>query len=1100
MSKAEFKTIAVDFDPFADGKVLFTAPATAAQKEIWASVQMGDDANLAYNESQSLKLRGELDLAAFKQAIQQLVTRHEALRTTFSTDGKTLCITERLEIEIPYHNLSSLDSETRAEQISKIQQQAVKLPFDLEHGPLFRAQILQLDRQEYITILTTHHIICDGWSWWVLISDLGKIYSALKQNSTPILEPVDFFSEYAILEEAQANSPEKIATENFWIEKFSDSIPVLDLPTDHPRPPLRTFNSAQENFPLAADLVDNLKRLSSNSGCSLMTTLIAGFEVFLHRLTGQTDLVLGVPAAGQAASGRYNLVGHCVNLLPLRTKIEAQQSFSDYLRSRRTPILDAYDHQKFTFGNLVQKLSIPRDSSRIPLVSAVFNVDQDFEPEKFNFGGLKIDFFTNPRCFENFELSINATSVNGRVNLECQYNTNLFDRDTIRCRLAEFDRLLTSIVTNPEETIATLPLLPEAERQLLHQWNQTAADYPDVCIHQLFEKQVERTPDAVALIDRERQLTYRELNERANQLAHYLQDLGVAPEVLVGFCVNRSLEMIVGLLAILKAGGAYVPLDPAYPAERLAYMVEDAKVSILLSQSQVQSRLPEHQAQTVYLDSDWDKISLQSRENLPKINTGNNLAYVIYTSGSTGKPKGVMIPHLALSSFVRAAVAEYEIVASDRILQFSSINFDAAVEEIYTSLISGSTLVLRTDEMLEVGTFLHSCKDWQLTILDLPTAYWYELVNELTNTAAELPQSVRMIIIGGEKVLSEPVKSWNKYLACSGKSDHLQLINSYGPTETTVSATVYRIPSSSSIEGEVPIGRPLPHLQTYVLDRFRQLVPIGVPGELYIGGAGLARGYLDRQELTAEKFISNPVNQSQSQLYKTGDLVRFLADGNIEFLGRIDHQVKIRGFRIEPGEIEANLLKHSQIETAVVALREDNSGDKSLVAYFVPTTESKSDPQIGSQLRQFLKEKLPAYMVPGFFVELETLPLTPSGKIDRRALPEPDFDSRQSTIDYIAPRNALEEQVTQIWLEVLGHKQIGIHDNFFELGGHSLIGVKLVARLSQLLEIKLPLRVLFEASTIAELAQRIETIRSANQVFQHNNHADDLNGYEEGEI
>ena len=909
MSKTEFKTNAVDFDPFAHGEVLFTAPATAAQQEIWASVQMGDDANLAYNASQSLRLIGNLNLNAYKQAIQQLVTRHEALRTTISSDGKTLSIIEQLELEIPYHNLSSLNTEKQAEQIEKLQQQAVEKPFDLEHGPLFRVQILQLNQQEYLTILTTHHIICDGWSWGVLISDLGNIYSALKQNNTPDLEPVDSFSEYAILEESQANSSEKIATENFWIEQFSESIPVLDLPTDRPRPALRTFNSAQENYPLAADLVNNLKRLSVESGCSLMTTLIAGFEIFLHRLTGQNDLTIGIPAAGQAAAGKYNLVGHCVNLLPLRTKIEAQKTFRDYLRSRRTPILDAYDNQEFTFGRLVQKLSIPRDSSRIPLVSVIFNVDQDFEPGQFNFGGLEIDFFTNPRCFENFELFINATSINGRVNLECQYNTNLFNSDTIRRRLAEFETLLTSIVANPDRNIATIPLLPEAELQLLDKWNQTTADYPNVCLHQLFEAQVERSPDAVAVVFEDRTLTYQELDSKANQLAYYLQGIGVKPEVLVGICMERSHLMLIGMLGILKAGGVYLPLDPSYPTERISLLMQDAKAAVLVTQKSLESKLPEHTAQVVCLDRDWEtKISSQEDFVFSFSNVKpDNLAYVIYTSGSTGKPKGVLIPHRNAVNLLNSIKQTPGLTAEDVLLFVTTISFDIAVSEIFLPLSVGAKLVLVSQQVAADGIRLLEILNTSGTTFMQPTPVTWRL---LLAAGWQGNANLKMISTG------EPLP---RDLADRLLPMGAELWNLYGPTETTIWSTGCQVEESNRA---INIGYPITNTQIYILDPNLQPVPIGVPGELHIGGAGLARGYLNRPELTEQKFIPHPFSsEPQSRLYKTGDLARFLPDGQIECLGRIDYQVKVRGFRIELGEIEAHILKHPLIQQAVVNVR-----------------------------------------------------------------------------------------------------------------------------------------------------------------------------------
>ncbi len=550
--------------------------------------------------------------------------------------------------------------------------------------------------------------------------------------------------------------------------------------------------------------------------------------------------------------------------------------------------------------------------------------------------------------------------------------------------------------------------------------------------------------------------------------------MGVGSDVLVGFCVERSLQMLVGLLGILKAGGAYVPLDPAYPPDRLAYMMSDANISVLLTQSSLASLLPEHQAQLVYLDSDWKKIAAHSQKNPTITNTGENLAYVIYTSGSTGKPKGVMISHHALSRFAQTAQGEsgYGIVASDRALQFASINFDIAVEEIFTSLLAGSTLVLRTNEMLaNTKTFFQACQELRLTVLNLPTAYWHSFVGELSNTEVSLPNSLQLVIVGGEKVLPEAVKSWQEYVARSGQSDRLTLINSYGPTETTVSATFYRIPANpDSIVGEVPIGRPFAHLQAYILDRYCQPVPIGVPGELHLGGDSLARGYLNRPDLTTEKFIPNFLSQDPAaRLYKTGDLVRYLPDGNIEYIGRIDKQVKIRGFRIELGEIETVIAQHPDIQETAVIAREDTSGNKQLVAYFVAQQPDFSS----SKLRSFLKKRLPSYMVPAAHVKLACLPITPGGKIDRRALPAPDFNRSDIDKTFVAPRNYKEKKLAEIWQEVLKVSPIGVKDNFFDLGGHSLLAVSLLTQIEKTFEKNIPLATFLTIPTIEELADAI---------------------------
>ncbi|MDZ8029621.1 MAG: amino acid adenylation domain-containing protein [Nostoc sp. DedSLP04] len=1075
---------AVDFDPFADGELLLTAPATESQKEIWASVQMGDAANCAYNESQSLRLKGNLDVKLFQSAVEKLVQRHEALRTTFSTDGNTLCIVASRQIEIPIIELSNLEAQEKQEKLASILRQEVEQPFDLEHGPLFRAKIVKLQPQEHLAILTAHHIICDGWSWAVLMPDLGKFYSGLQQGIVPELEEPDYLSEYAILQEEEADSPEAIATEQYWLQQFADSVPVLDFPSDRPRSPLRTFNAAREDWHLSPELVANLKQLGTKLGCSFMTTILGGFEVWLHRLTGQNDLVVGIPAAGQAALGQYNLVGHCVNLLPLRSQINGEKSFSNYLQTRRSAVLDAYDHQQFTFGSLVKKLVLPRDSSRIPLVPIIFNVDQALDSARLPFIDLEVEFFSNPRAFENFELFINATESHGELILECQYNTNLFDADTIRRRMAEFETLLLGIVANPNQIIAKLPILPAVEQQLLATWNNTQTAYPqDICIHQLFETQVKKTPDAIAVVFENEQISYRELNQRANQLAHYLQSLGVGSEVLVGLCVERSLEMVIGVLGILKAGGAYVPLDYAYPQERLAFMLQDAQVSVLLTQEKLKSGLPNHQAKIVCLDSNWQSIDY-GLDNPTHNVTSNNLAYVIYTSGSTGQPKGVQIQHQSAVNLLQAIAKEPGLTAEDTLLSVTSLSFDIAVSEIFLPLSVGAKLVLVSREVAADGTQLLKALTTSGATFMQPTPVTWRLL-----LAAGWEGSPQLQMISTGEALPKDLA--NQLLpkgAC--------LWNLYGPTETTIWSTGYKVTTANKPIG---IGRPLANTQIYILDSHLQPVPIGISGELYIGGEGLARGYLNRPELTAERFISNPFSPNpESRLYKTGDLARYLPDGHIEYLGRIDYQVKLRGFRIELGEIETALLQHPSVKEAVVIVREDIPNETSLVGYIVAETGQDSL-EVISQLRRFLKQQLPDFMVPTIFMALEAMPLTPNGKVDRKALPQPDASRPELEANYVAPRTPIEQQIADIWAQVLNVKQVGINDNFFELGGYSLLGIQVISRMRQALQAEILMSNLFELPTVADLAERVETLRWAAQGVQaaESETADD---YEEGEL
>ncbi|XGV94369.1 MAG: amino acid adenylation domain-containing protein (plasmid) [Leptolyngbya sp. BL-A-14] len=1097
-----FKPIAVDFNPFAGGDLLSTAPATESQKEIWASVQMGSGANSAYNESQTLRFTGDLDVQALQSAIAQLVQRHEALRTTFSPDGINLCITASLQLDVPFLDWSGVELSDRECKIEALRHHEVSAPFDLEHGPLFRAQIIQLSGQEYLTILTAHHIICDGWSWAVLMPDLGKFYSALKQGLSPDLDEPEPFSDYAIALESAESSEEAQATLDYWLQQFATIPPVLDLPSDRPRPSIRTFDADREDWELSPELVASLKQLGTQLGCSFMTTILSTFEVFLHRLTGQDDIVVGVPAAGQAATGSYGVVGHCVNLLPLRSQINPDQPFNQYLQARNSAILDAYDHQQFTFGSLVQKLPIPRDPSRIPLISVLFNLDQGLEADKLPFDGLSVEFFSNPRCYENFEIYINATELKGNVTLECQYNTNLFDAATIRRRLVEFDTLLQGLVANPEQAIASLPLLPAAEQQLLWQWNQTALPYPDhQVIHQLIEAQVERVPDEIAVISGTQQLTYRELNQRANQLAHRLRHLGVQPDQLVGLCIDRSFDMMIALLGILKAGGAYVPLDATYPPERLDFMLADSQVTVLLTQQHLLASLPEVVAENsqpnirpyiVCLDADWETISQYPLENPSNQTEPRNLAYVIYTSGSTGKPKGVALNHRLLVNLLHWQLHQSNLGKGAKTVQFTPVSFDVSFQEIFSTWYAGGTLVLINDDTrkdaLEMLNFLD---EQAIERLFLPFIALQHLA-EVADSNSIVPLSLREVITAGEQLqITRSIANWFSQLP------NCTLYNHYGPSESHVVTSFTLMGSPKNWMTLPPIGKPIANSQIYLLNTHLQPVPIGVAGELCILVEDSVRGYLNRPELTAEKFVPNPFDhQSGSRLYRTGDVARYLPNGNIEYLGRMDGQVKVRGFRIELGEVEATLSQHPAVRDAVAVVREDTPGDRRLVAYVVLNSLEDN----AADFKVFLKQKLPEYMLPTAFVILERLPLTPSGKVDRRSLPTPDVIRPDLQSSYVEPRTDTEQRVAQIWAEILKWEHIGVHDNFFELGGYSLLGTQVLTRIRKALAVNMPLKVLFEAPTVAELATRIDALYWVSQEAQADQDRNPMLNYEEGEI
>ena len=1059
---------AVDFDPFAGGELLLTAPATASQQEIWASVQMGSAANCAYNESQSLRLTGELDVAALTAALQLLASSHEALNTTFSTDGQTLCIAAASDIALPISNLAELSPEIRTSELMRILQQEVRQPFDLEHGPLWRSQLIKLATQEHLLILTAHHIICDGWSWGVLMPDLGNAYSALQQGLNPQITPGDKFSDYATEQQAQGADPETIETEAYWLSQFADQIPVVDFPTDRPRPSLRTFDAARVDGDISAELVTSLKQLASQQGCSLMTVLLAGVEVWLHRLTGQEDLVVGIPAAGQATSGQSRLVGHCVNLLPLRSQVDRFQSFESYLEGRKSQVLDAYEYQGLSFGSLLSKLALSRDASRIPLVPITFNLDRALEGDSLPFSGLEVEFFTNPRAFENFELFINATEARGKITLECQYNSNLFDAQTIEYRLAELTTLLGGIVANPAETIATLPILPPAELALLAAWNQTQTDYPQVGIAQLFEEQVALRPAQIAIVFGAEQLTYGELDQRASQLAVYLQSQGVGIEDLVGLCTERSVEMIVGMLGILKAGGAYVPIDPNYPTERLSFMLTDTQVKLILTQSHLVNQLPDSSAKVVCLDTDRFEIDRDlPLQTLPQIEP-DNLACIVYTSGSTGQPKGVKIQQRGVVRLVKgtayATFSEQEVF-----LQLAPLSFDPSILEIYGALLNGGKLVIFPAHLPSLDEIEQIIRQHQVNILWLTVGLFNSIVDE--KITALTP--IRQMLTGGDVV---SVTHAQKFLDAVPEG---KLINGYGPTECSVFSACYHVNTPVDLASSLPIGQAISNTQIYILDPQLQLVPIGIPGELYIGGDGLARGYLNRPELSAEKFIPNPF-KPDTRLYKSGDLGKYLAGGTIEFLGRSDNQVKVSGFRIELGEIEIAMLQYPGVKEAVTIVRSDTPERKVLVGYFVPDS-GVDGLQLSVNLRQWLTDRLPGFMVPTKLMALSVMPLTQNSKIDRRALPQPDTTRLELGTTYVAPTTKIEEQIAQVWAQVLNLDRVGIYDNFFELGGYSLLGIQVVSRLRQVLDVEILMPNLFQLPTVAALAERVETLRWAKQ-------------------
>jgi amino acid adenylation domain-containing protein len=1043
-------------------------PLTEAQKQLWLLAQMGDEASSAYNQSVMLQLQGSLQLGAMRKAFQKVVDRHEALRTIISCEGDVQQILPTLTIDVPLIDFSNLDATERDTKVDEWLKPESRQCFDLTQAPLLRVNILKLEEQLHLLLLSVHHIVTDGWSITLLLKEISAFYSAECQGTVCEQEPPLQFKDYIQEQLKQNQSAEMAKHQAYWLKQFAGSIPTLNLPTDHPLPPVKTYKGAKAVLKLKSNLCASLKTLSKQKGCTLFMTLLAGYMTGLHRLTNQDDILVGIAVAGRTLKGSEKIVGYCTHLLPIRSSLVGFPAFSEYLTTIRHILLDAYEHQDYPFASLLNQLKLPRDPSRSPLVSATFNLESfSGVPKMF---GLDLELVSPPISYAHFDIALDVIERNGELLLQMNYSTDLFEAETISRMLGYFQTLLEGIVANPEQWLSDLPLLTQQERQqFLVEWNNTQVAYPkDVCIHQLFEAQVERTPDAVAVVFEDQQLTYRELNRRANQVAHHLRSLGIGSDNLVGICVERSLEMIAGLLGILKAGGAYVPLDPAYPKDRLAYMLNDSQMPVLMTTQKLSTGLPEHQARVVYLDIDWGINSPESDEAPVSELTDENLAYVIYTSGSTGKPKGVAITHRNLVNAYLAWEDAYELRSlCTSHLQMASFSFDVFSGDLVRALCSGAKLVICPREwLLEPENLYELMRKEKVDCADFVPAVLRNLIQYLDRTKQDL-SFMRLLIVGSD---SWHIKEYQQFQRFCGAQT--RLINAYGVSEATIDSSYFESAAVSlSVDGLVPIGRPFANTKIYILDSHLQPVPIGVAGELHIGGAGVARGYLNQPKLTEQKFIPNPFsNKLGDRLYKTGDLGRYLPDGTIEFLGRLDNQVKIRSFRIEVGEIEAELSQHPAVQQAVIVDREDRPGNKRLVAYFVPKQKQVPTPD---ELRRFLKEKLPDFMLPSAFVHLDVLPLTANGKVNRQALPVPDPSHMGNEVTFVPPRNLTEETVASIWGDLLGLERVGIHDDFFDLGGHSLLATQVISRLRQALSVELPLRCLFESSTIAELAELV---------------------------
>ena len=1022
---------------------VFVFPLSFPQQRLWFLYQM-EPSSAAYNMPLAFRLSGELKVDALQWSLDEIVSRHEILRTTFDMldQQPVQLVSGAGTLPLIVTDLSAIPPPVREAEAEMFMSEETERPFDLARGPLIRANLMRLSADEHVLLVTMHHIISDGWSQTILLNELGALYeAAIAGRPLPLPELSIQYGDFAEWQREWLQGELLDQQLEYWRQHLAGAPPSLELPTDRPRPAVQSFNGDRESFVLSRDLSARLSELSRREDTTLFMTLLAAFYVLLNRYTGEIDIVLGTPVANRRRQELESLIGFFVNTLALRVNLSGDPSFRELLAQVREVSLGAFAHEDLPFEMVVEEVCSIRDLSRNPLFQVMFALQNMPDAASLSIG-LDITAVDVKTTRAQFDLTLDVTEFDGQLHASFIYNTDLFDALTIQLIAAHFKVLLAGIVAGPGQAIGALPLLTATElRQLLVEWNDTGKELTgEVCIHRLFEQQAERVPHAIAVVFEDRQMTYDELNRRANQLAHGLLAAGVGPESFVGLMLERSPEMIVALLGILKSGAAYVPLDPAFPPARLAYMIDDAHVGILVTDQR--SRLSPR-VRVVAIDD--DEISNQPDHNPRTHVSGDNAIYAIYTSGSTGAPKGVVAIHRAVCNVVAAFAESFGVRPESCVLQFASLGFDASVEEIFTALTTGARLCLVSREtMLSGRRLVEYCEERKVTVATLPPSMLAVLKPE------DWP-ALESVISAGERCPAEVAARWSR-----GR----RFINGYGPTEATIGCVFYE--SNGTHTGEPPIGRPISNIQIYLLDQRLNPVPLGAAGEMYIGGIGVARGYLGRADLTAERFIPDPFSSEPgARLYRTGDLTRYLPDGNIRFLGRRDEQFKIRGLRIEPGEIEATLKQHAAIVSAAVVTDED----RRLVAYVVtkPGVAVTRD-----ELRAFARERLPDYMTPRF-VPMDTLPLTPTGKVDRNALRSRTRMQPERDDERIGPRDLLESQLARIWEELL-HVKPGVHDDFFELGGHSLLLVSLLARVEQVTGQKLEVASVFRAPTIELLA------------------------------
>lgn len=1051
---------------------------SAAQERLWFMDQLVPSSAL-YVETVVVSLVGKLNLAALNQSLNEVVGRHESLRTFFQTEhGQPHgCVASALWLDLPSIDLSGLRSEIRSQRARELSLEQACKPFNLGQLPLLRPRLISLDAREHLLVLSLHHIICDGWSKAILAWELSRLYGSFSGSAASDLPGPELqYSDFALWERERLSSGELDHEMEYWREQLGPSVPVIDLPTDRDRPAIRSYRGATIRFELSRSVSEAVRRLSRSRAATTYTTLLAAFQALLSRYCGQEELVVGTIVANRAAAELENIIGLMVNTLVIKGDLSANPTFIELIERVKQTALGAFKHQSLPYEELVAELAATRDSDRRSLVDVMFVMEEGLEGS-LEMAGLRASEEKLHSGTAKYDLMMALRDRDGAFEGTLEYSADLFDETTVSRIALSYQRLVEAALADPEQRVEELALLSDSDRQrLLLEWNDTEKPGPDWRnIRQVFEEQESHTPDSIAAIFEETHLSYRELNSRANQLAHYLREAGVGGETLVGICLERSLEVAIHILSVFKAGGAYLPLDPAYPKARLSFMLEDAGVRVLLTEPHLMERLPAFFGTVVCPNADREIIEKQPRDNPGEMGSAGSLAYVIYTSGSTGRPKGVGLPHVALTNLIGWHSAN--LLSKARTLQFASMSFDVSFYEMFVTWASCGTLLIvpeqHRSDILRLARFV---SDHRVEKAVLPVVTLQQLAEERSFRRRGLT-SLREVITTGEqlRITSPVVEFFSDLQACS-------LHNHYGPSESHVATAESLDRDPYSWQAAPPIGRPITNTRIFLLGRHATLTPAGSIGEVHIGGAGLARGYLNRPDLTAERFVPNPFARSEGdRLYRTGDLGRYAGDGRIVFIGRRDHQVKVRGFRVELGEVESVLARHPALRGAAVVTRDDNYGGRRLIAYVA--TERRRE-ITGEGLRAYLNERLPDHMVPSSFIIMENLPVTHNGKIDRAALIERNHRVAEVQEDLIPARTPAEELAARIWSEALGVEVIGVNSNFFALGGHSVLAMQIVMMLREIFRVELPVRSLFERPTVGGLVEVLSNLWGGREIVE----------------